>query len=428
MTTPVESECEKLLGGTDQLVVDSTHRSAVEQVLDELGIQTKLVDDAPAFDLALLTLWHKPDDAHSEPELVAELDPVLNEVRARLAGRCGGWVPLIGKNRPMTSQFGAYPQTKSHTLWDPIPAGKPDDWLAEPKGAGVRVGLLDTAIYKHDDLPDTAIRTLGFDKAEAPADAYFELGHGLFMAGLILKQAPAATVVARAALNDRGKASAWCVVKQLEEFYDDPPQDRVHVLVMACGTRTNDGRPPLIVERAVERLQRHMVIVAAAGNHGAVDGMSRDVQITRNSPTWPAALPGVIAAGLPTPFSDVGEDAERKKDYSPALPWVTCTINPGADGEFVSSYFTETRTTVELLSGNAFAGRASGFASWRGTSCAAAQLGGLIAAKMAEAGLGAREAFNALSLGDEAVAKPYKWTYPRQVTVQSRPATVEPNV
>ncbi|KJK41255.1 hypothetical protein UK23_39980 [Lentzea aerocolonigenes] len=391
-----------------QLVVDTTHLDAVQQVLDELAITSKQAGSAHAFDLTLLAL------TYADGEEVSDLDPVLTEVRARIGGRSGGWIPLLGKNREMSSMFGAYPQTCSHALWDPDPTTKPDGWLTGDDGRGVRIGLLDTEIFDHPDIPDHAIEAVGFDKFETQEATvpYFEEGHGVFMAGLILQQAPGATLVARAALNGRGKASAWSVVKKLEQFYTDEPDERVQLLVLASGCRTYDGKAPLIIERAVERLSRRITVVAAAGNHGATTAMTSDLGVTRHSPTWPAALPSVIAAGLPTPFTGSPSAVSYGQDYSPDLPWVTCTVDPGPAGEFVSSYLAAPE--VELKTGRIGAFE-SGFVSWRGTSCAAAQLGGVIAAKMAKDKTDAWTAFHALTApdGDPAI-RPYEWEYRKE--------------
>lgn len=409
MTTRDESDSQDMIGA-GQLVVDTLYLDAVRQVLGQLDIviDDGLTEHAPGFDLSLLTLEHRA--SVKENKTVSDLDPVLFELRLRLAARCGGWVPPLGKNRPMSSEFGAYPQTKSHALWDPEPVEhKPSGWLEGDQGTGVRVGLLDTEIHGHAHIAENSIKRIGYEKTEKDrsASAYFEEGHGLFMAGLILQEAPRATLVSRAALGPHGKAAAWEVVKQLEKFCTDEPEERVHLLVLASGCRTRDGRAPLIIERAIERLNRRMTVVAAAGNHGAVNGMTPDLHITRDSPTWPAALPGVVAVGVPTPFLDANGKHERNLDYSPKLPWVTGTVNPGSNGEFVSSYLVS--DAIEMYDGDIKKETyTSGFASWRGTSCAAARLGGALAAKMPETGMDAQKALDAL---DENAFKRYSWTF-----------------
>jgi hypothetical protein len=302
---------------------------------------------------------------------------VLAELRARFAGYAAGWSPLIGKNRRMASVFGAYPQTKSMGLFDPIAKteDEPTPSFTGDGGRGVRIGLLDTRIYDHPALagcdivtPDPTTR---FDKDEKTRQYTVEDGHGVFTAGLILQQAPGATLVARHVLGSDGKAFAWDVVTKLAEFLKDP----VDVLVLASGCRnTLDGRPPLIIERALERLSPHTLVVAAAGNHGIVEGMSSDVHTTRNSATWPAALPRVLAVGV------------ANANYSPDLPWVNCVVDIGADKRFVSTYLDD--DDVKMLDSSSSPDFTGGFASWVGTSCAAAHVGGAVATKMADLGKG----------------------------------------
>lgn len=386
----------------DELVVDTAHLGAVRQVLRHLEIQDTVTDSIPEFDLTLLSLKHVEEDKPEEEwEKVSDLDPVLTEVRVRLAGRCGGWTPVIGKNRRMSNTFGAYPQTRSQSIWNPMPADHHGAWLVGDAGSGVRVGLVDTKILRHPALPDSAIRASEddrFTKEEGePCD--FEEGHGVFAAGLILKKAPGAVVVAHAALGPDGKAEAWHVVKKLAKFLADEPGHRVHLIVLASGCRTRDGLPPMILERAIERLSPHITVVAAAGNHGAVDGMSPSTLITRNSPTWPAALPGVVAVGVPKP------SRQGTPDYSPDLPWVTCTVKPETADTFMSTYLDS--KAVTLHNGTTTDTLDSGYASWRGTSFAAAYLGGAIAAKMPDTHMDAREALAQLYQGD--VVTEFAW-------------------
>ncbi|MFI6096235.1 S8 family serine peptidase [Lentzea sp. NPDC051213] len=392
------------------LIVDTTEIEVVRQVLDELGIVIAKTDDLPAFELALLELEH----AAPPGTPVRDVDPVLTEVRARLAGRCGGWTPFLGKNRTMVSQFGAYPQTRGMTSWDPEAfAGETGAFFDGEAGRGVRVGILDTKIYDHPALADRDIETPDHYKFGEPANGVrftVEEGHGVFAAGLVLRQAPRATLVARHALGPNGKSTAWKVVQKLAEFYDESP--RVDVLVLANGCRTSDGQAPMILDRAIERLSAHVMVVAAAGNHGETIGISTDVQITRNSPTWPAALPRVVAVGVasaPVPYSADGPWMLAR--YSPDLPWVTCTVDPvdptTQEDLFVSTYLKATDVKLhEAFSPDDFS---SGYAKWVGTSCAAAYLGGAIAAKMAEDQLTAQQALEALYLG-KTVHK-FDWQY-----------------
>ena len=380
----------------DTLVVDLTEVDAVEQVLDDLGIFVADRSEVAEFDLALLKLT-------LGGEALDDVDPVLAELRARFAGRAAGWSPLIGKNRRMASVFGAYPQTKSMNLWDPKPKKpqEPTPSFAGDAGRGVRIGLLDTRIYNHPafaacDLqtPDPATK---FDKDEKDDKTPFtvEDGHGVFTAGLILQQAPGATLVARHVLGSDGKAYAWDVVTMLAEFLED--EHRVDVLVLASGCRnTLDGRPPLIIERAVERLSGHMMVVAAAGNHGIVQGMSSDVHTTRNSATWPAALPRVVAVGV------------AGADYSPNLPWVDCVVDIGPDARFISTYLDD--DNVQMLDATSDHDFTGGFASWVGTSCAAAHVGGAVAAKMAA--LGKKTAYEVMEdVCSGPTVRKFAWTY-----------------
>lgn len=373
----------------DALVVDLTEKDAVGSVLDDLGISVTHTDQVEEFDLALLKLQLGGKE-------LTDIDPVLAEVRARFAGRGAGWSPLIGKNRRMASVFGAYPQTKSMSVWDPVPVEHDLPTFTGSDGEGVRIGLLDTKIYQHPALAELDIVTpdesTRFTK-DPTKQATVEDGHGVFTAGLILQQAPRATLVARHVLGSDGKAYAWDVVKRLAEFYRD--ENRVDLMVLASGCRnTLDGRPPLIVERAMERLSPHMMIVAAAGNHGIVVGMDPEIHTTRNSPTWPAALPRVVAVGV------------AGADYSPELPWVNCAVHLGKDPKFVSTYLED--DNVKMLDETSDKNFSKGYASWVGTSCAAAYVGGKVAAKLA-----ASKETSAYDVLDDVCAGPtvlkYEW-------------------
>jgi hypothetical protein len=87
----------------------------------------------------------------------------------------------------------------------------------------------------------------------------------------------------------------------------------VAVLNFALGCLTRDGQPPLALARAIDLVTPTVVVLAAAGDHGAAPDPG-----VRQAPVWPAALPGVVAVGAHT--AD-GTPAPS----TPALPWVDLT-------------------------------------------------------------------------------------------------------
>src|SRR5262249_53884426 len=140
--------------------------------------------------------------------------------------------------------------------------------------------------------------------------------------------------------------------------------DNVDVLNLSLGCHTEDGAPcPLPLQRAVEVLSRTTVIVAAAGNHNGLSYCKL--------PTWPAALPGVLAVGA---AEDRYLDPDRvpvPTFFTPRLPWVDC-MAPGL--ALVSTYL---KGSVK-----GYKEEFEGYASWSGTSFAAAMVSGAIAKRM----------------------------------------------
>jgi subtilisin family serine protease len=372
-----------------ELIVDSRESELVKDALGKLGVVVTDEDDVEPFDLTKLKLAYEPDLGFE-----MAVDPVLAELRRRFAARCGGWVPLLGKNRTLSNQFGAYPQTRSQTDFDPSPAERPEATGAGPAaGHGVRVGILDTKLYRHPDLEgryETPAAGTLFDAPGPDGETPWENGHATFVAGMILAQAPAATLVVRDVLNSEGRASVWATVKKLAEFLEDG----IDILNLAMGTRAaqdEDGRCPAAVQRAIERLSPHMVVVAAAGNHGEIPGLRNG--LTRTAPTWPAALTGVVAVGAT-------QANGTRAPYSPDLPWVTCT----ALGDGLTSTYLP--GNVRLRTGQLL--ESHGYATWKGTSFATATVSGAIAARTKPGEVTATGAYHAaLAAGD--VVKAYQW-------------------
>jgi hypothetical protein len=246
----------------------------------------------------------------------------------------------------------------------PLPPGA-SFTLPESRGGNgrVRVGVLDTAIVP---LPALAGRYIAgatsiIGPDERPGSVY--CGHAAFVAGLILAEAPDAELDVRAVLErNAGDAPGWDVAKAMVAFAGSG----VQVLNLSFGCLTTDGRPPLVLERAVDKLDPEIVLVAAAGNHGDTE--------KSHEPVWPAALDDVVAVGA--------LDRDEPAAFSPpGAPWIDLYA-PGVD---VQSLYLDDE--VPLAHRDADGSLVSegtkafhGTASWSGTSFSAATVTGWIAA------------------------------------------------
>ena len=193
-------------------------------------------------------------------------------------------------------------------------------------------------------------------------------GHATFVAGLILQQAPSATVRARAVLAADGTADVWNVARQIVALGNSG----VDVLNLSFGCFTADDRAPMALHQAVSRVDPRVVIVAAAGNYATDSPL-------RRRPFWPAALPHVVAVGALSRRNG----SLMRAPFSPALPWV--------DVEAVGVDALSTDLEAARLADGSTADFDGG-ARWQGTSCAAAALSGMIARAIVPGRVDARAA------------------------------------
>ncbi len=300
----------------------------ITDVLPNLGLKRWVRDPA------------SEDDNHlSVPDLVAELrvvDPdAARQVRI--------W-PVYVAHGETDGEFGPATTAVATASAGPPPAGT--------AGKGVRVGVVDTGLYrKHEWLQGATSRGTRDDEIlddNGDANRDFEASHGSFIAGVILRQAPSALVIARAVLDSHGIVEDPAIADALDSLLVED----IDILNLSFGgyTEPADPEPFPATFRAIERLRERnplLVVVAAAGNKGLQQEF------------WPAASPRVIGVGALTTNL-------RRASFSNFGPWV----DAWAKGVDVESCFDldDQQTTSGAI--------------WSGTSFAAPRVAGAIAAAM----------------------------------------------
>jgi membrane-anchored mycosin MYCP len=385
----------------NQFVVATEH---LNLVLDRLGSQRAEPTDSDDY-LGLTLVPLRDFDgaideaiAHLQRTRVAEnvpppdrpppegtVEALLAELRQYFSHRYDGWTPTMGKNRVMRGvHFYPYPDAAGGTAPEPerkrslASLGLPD------AGRDVRIGLLDTELYEHEGLRGRFYAARNDLLAPTNNNRFWNLqeyrpwwkGHATFIAGLILQRAPAAELHVQSVLDPvTGTASLWNVAKQLVRS----THLGLDVINVSFGCYTDDGRPPLALLRAIERITPSVVVVAAAGNYGLQARASRrtnggaDPLPTPTTPIFPAALEQVIAVGAVD--ARTGEPAP----FNPPVPWLDL-LAPGVD---VESYYLQEKVELPPDATNEVRTAAfDGMARWSGTSFAAAAVSGAVAAAL----------------------------------------------
>lgn len=381
-----------------EIVVALPHLDQVRHVLTLAGVDVRVVKRSAALDLALLSV---PDAKTAAKQVSTWLrthgisrpkkrptgpavDRLLGGLRAYFADRHAGWTPTMGKNRLVGAVYGGggaishggggAPTKRSGALLE----------RGSGPGQGVRIGVLDTALAPRPWLSGGWVA--GYSDLLPKADTYSEgAGHATFVTGLVLSQAPGATVVVGKVLSQDKKgeytADCWTVAEAIVEM----GRSGIDVLNLSLVCYTEDGRPPLLLSTAVSTLGRDVVVVAAAGNHGAVDrpdpeASESDQRRERSKPTFPAALDGVVAVGA---ADKVGQPAP----FTPLNKYWIDLLAPGVDvlGPYVCGKVTfddPAKTPIDF----------EGLACWSGSSFAAALISGAIAAGVQPGRVTARQA------------------------------------
>jgi len=265
----------------------------------------------------------------------------------------------------------------------PRPAGD----LAQNDGKGdITVGVIDSGLSyepggnnvhpwfnkRCDGDPETL-------PAAGAAPLPFQAGHGTFVAGIVLQNAPAARVIVHSAQDAEGVIDDL----QIAAAVPDMVRKGAQILNLSLGGYTHDDMGlmalPLALRKAREE-RPDLIVVAAAGNHAT----------TR--PFFPAAFKDVMAVGAtdangtPACFTNRGwwvdANAEGVDVHSTFVVW------DGPREPFLnvpSRCYQAAHDAMEA--GNTF----KGFAHWSGTSFAAPRVTAALVNELA-AGKSAHEA------------------------------------
>jgi subtilisin family serine protease len=251
-------------------------------------------------------------------------------------------------------------------------------------GRGVRVAVIDTGVRADHIWLKNRCTVRGkmdhevLDAAPPFQERDYEAGHGTFVAGVIARIAPAATIVVRGVLDSNGLIDDATLAGAIDDLQRELP---LHILNLSLGGYLHGPLPPQSGGNAstarntalqpdglpasgdaIKRLQKanfdrhgkHLIVVAAAGNNNS------------DEPFYPAALPFVIGVG------SIDKDGNRSA-FSNHGEWVdTEALGEDVESSFVGPFPNEPGGGGQRNEG----------ASWSGTSFAAPRISGYLAAAM----------------------------------------------
>ena len=410
----------------DQLVVAQSELAILQRMLRELHVTWADVDVSPALRLARITGLGGVDAAASAllgdprigPDLhrhradrekalaahqaagpdgqLSTLALLIKGIQLRFAVHYPGWQIRIGKNyRP--SLVKGYPHIGGG---EGAPTPTSDDFTKaadvahhNPQpGRGVRVGLLDTKLFRHERLADHYVgREEDLLRAGQRDFTEFD-GHCAFVASCILQQAPDAQLYLRHVLDSLGDGSAWDAAVAIA----DMAQSGLDVVNLSFGEfMTDDNTAPMVLEAAVRRFGPETVIIAAAGNNGDAGHLPSGRQLQGVAPdtkAYPAALANVIGVGAMDADGDLAPFTPR-----PA-PWISLYAR-GTDLNGAYLRGTVAVATTEQDPDGTQRTRDQvfdGTANWAGCSFAAGIVTGVIAAGVIPGRRSARDVLGGL--------------------------------
>lgn len=334
----------------------------------------------------LLVLGREADDVHDQVRrwvdrredggdvTVLHLRPAAKidvcEMTSSLSGHSPHRRINAGPNHIMTAAPG----------WEPGPFDDPTPVAVIPAPPTERkvqretnVAILDTGISQHQWFVGRKwFASCGSDVQETPdADADERLdsvaGHGTFIAGVVLQEAPDASLLISRVVSGDGVTDELTLARGLAKLMSHAHSGNklIDVISLSVGCYTHDDKPSPVLSHVINSIDRDTVFVACAGNSNS------------DRPFWPAALKRVIAVAA---LDSRGHDRAPFSNYG---WWVdACTVGE----QIISSFFSFDGLGPDGVE------KFDGYALWSGTSFAAPRVAGAIAARAGELGISALHA------------------------------------
>ena len=394
-----------------QLVVAQSELAILQRMLRELHVAWDAVDVSPALRLARIKGLvgvdaaaaallgdprigpglhrHRADrekalaeqKAHGAAGQLSDLALLIKGIQLRFAVHYPGWQIRIGKNY-LPSLVKGYPHVGGGGEGAPSPPTGPFTEAADvphdnpEPGRGIRVGVLDTKLFRHETLADHYVGR-DDDLLDRGLHDFTEFeGHCTFVASCILRQAPHAQLYLRHVLDRQGDGSAWDAAVAIAEM----AQAGLDVVNLSFGEfMTDDDAAPMVLAAAVRRFGPETVVVAAAGNNGDATRLLPGrvpPGVTPETKSYPAALPDVIGVGA------IDEHGKLAPFTPRPAPWISLYTR----GTNLNAAYLRGKVSVatgEIAANGTACTRQEEFhgsANWAGCSFAAGIVTGVIAA------------------------------------------------
>jgi serine protease AprX len=202
-------------------------------------------------------------------------------------------------------------------------------------GAGVTVAVLDSGLAKgNDDFTGTKVRYFK-DFVNNRPDRYDDYGHGTHVAGILagtgkdsdgreMGVAPGAQLVVLKVLDSQGNGTLSNVIAALDWLALNAQTLKVRVANLSFGAKPTElpSKDPLALA-AKALVDRGIVVVAAAGNNGELEGK----KIWGGIPS-PADAPWVITVGASSSMGTLSRKDDQMASFSSRGPAVGRIAKP----------------------------------------------------------------------------------------------------